>query len=134
MSGLVRFSFSIEKELLEAFQNLIDQKQYQNRSEYVRDLLREKITESKISKDKIVVGTIFLIYDHHKRDLGKKLTQVQHEHHDVIIATTHVHLTHYMCAEAIIAKGKYSVISSIANQVGKQKGVIHSSLSIGMVL
>ncbi|MBN1114258.1 MAG: nickel-responsive transcriptional regulator NikR [Oligoflexia bacterium] len=133
MSELIRFSFSVEKELFDEFEQLIEQSEYDNRSEYIRDIIREKILENKKAESKAVVGTISLVYNHHKRDLSKKLTEIQHNFHKEIVATTHIHLNHEMCAEAIIVRGKYNTIKRIANGLGRQKGVVHSSLSIGIL-
>jgi CopG family nickel-responsive transcriptional regulator len=129
--NLIRFSFSIEEELFKEFEKLMHRKNYANRSEFIRDLLREKIVQSKIEENKPVVGTISLIYDHRKRDLSQKLTHIQHEHHAGIIASTHVHLDADMCAEAIMVKGCYAAMLSLVDELGQQKGVVHSSLSVG---
>jgi CopG family nickel-responsive transcriptional regulator len=72
-----------------------------------------------------------LIYDHHRRLLSEKLTELQHHHHDAILASTHVHLDAHMCAEVIIARGKAAEIEHVADELRRQKGVLHAELSVG---
>lgn len=103
---------------------------YSNRSEYIRDLIRDRIVEKRWSGNRIVVGTITLIYNHNTRQLSHKLTSVQHSHHNEILATTHVHMSKDVCAEMILVKGRAKKVQHIADQLSKQKGVLHTELSI----
>ncbi|MFW6149736.1 MAG: nickel-responsive transcriptional regulator NikR, partial [Atribacterota bacterium] len=102
MSHLVRFSVSLEKELLKRFDYRINEQRYKNRSEALRDLIREDLVVEEWQKDEKVAGTITLVYDHHKRGLVQKLTSLQHEYHNIIISTQHIHLDHDNCLEVII--------------------------------
>jgi len=130
MADLCRFSISIEKGLLERLAELVKKSRYENRSEFVRDLLRERLVKEEWGKDEEVVGTITLVYDHETRELSKKLTHMQHHHHDMVLATTHVHLDETMCAEMVLTRGKASEIEKMANLLRRQKGVLHASLSL----
>ena len=130
MSTLQRFSMAIEKPLLERVETLVAKSQYTNRSEFIRDMLRERLVEEEWQGDEEVVGTITLVYDHETRELSKTLTRVQHHHHDVVLASTHVHLDKHMCAEMILTKGRASEIKQMANRLRQQKGVLHTSLSL----
>ena len=130
MTDLSRFSISIEKGLLERLETLVKKRRYANRSEFVRDLLRERLVEQEWKGNEEVVGTITLVYDHETRELSKRLTRLQHHHHDLVLASTHVHLDEQMCAEMVLTKGPASEIEEMANLLRQQKGVLHASLSL----
>jgi CopG family nickel-responsive transcriptional regulator len=131
MSDLSRFSISIENSLLERLEQLVSKSKYENRSEFIRDMLRERLVEESWKDDSVVVGTITLIFDHETRELGRKLTQLQHHHHDIVLASTHVHLDRHMCAEMIMCKGRAGEIEEMASLLRQQKGVLHAALSMG---
>ena len=129
MSSLVRFGISMEDKLLSTFDELIEKKGYKNRSEAIRDLIRESIVrEEWDSKERDIVGTITIIYDHHKRELSQTLTESQHRHHGSVISTMHVHLDHDNCLEVLAVKGNSSKIKTIADQLISTKGVKHGKL------
>ncbi len=130
MSSLVRFSLSLEKALLDRLATLTRKSRCANRSEFVRDMIRDRLVEQEWEKGDEVVGTITLVYDHHKRELSNRLISLQHHHHDMILATTHVHLDEDICAEMILARGAADEISAIADQLRQQKGVLHTALSL----
>jgi len=130
MGELSRFSISIEKGLLERLERLVKKSKYANRSEFIRDMLRERLVEEEWKSNEEVVGTITLVYDHETRELSKKLTRLQHHHHDLVLASTHVHLDEHMCAEMVLAKGRASEIEEMANLLRQQKGVLHAALSL----
>ena len=129
MSGLARFSMSIEKNLLDRLEWLVRDSRYANRSEFIRDLVRDRLVEQEWKEDGEVIGAITLVYDHDKRELSGKLTRLQHHHHALILATTHVHLDEHMCAEMILAKGPASEIKEVADLMRQEKGVLHAALS-----
>jgi CopG family nickel-responsive transcriptional regulator len=131
MSELTRMSFSIERALADKLEELMQQSAYGNRSEFLRDMIRERLVRQQWEADRQVVGSILLIYDHHQRLLSEKLTDLQHRHHDDILASTHVHLDHRMCAEVIIMRGRAGHIRAIADQLRQQRGVLHASISLG---
>ena len=131
MTDLARFSISIEEQLLNRLEGMVRKHKYSNRSEFVRDLLRERLVEEEWEANKEVVGTITLIYDHETRELSKKLTRLQHHHHDLVLASTHVHLDAHMCAEMVLTKGPAGEIREMADRLRQQKGVLHASLALG---
>lgn len=130
MANLSRLSFSIERALEEKLESLVRRSGYVNRSEFIRDLIRSRLVEEEWSGGAEAVGTITLVYDHDARGVAEKLTDVQHDHHHVVLAATHVHLDHKLCAEVIICRGKAEQIRSIADRLRQQKGVLHGALSM----
>ena len=131
MGTLRRFSIAIEQSLLDRLERMVRKSKYANRSEFIRDLLRERLVEDEWAGDDEVVGTVTLIYDHDTRELNKKLTRLQHRQHHIVMATTHLHLDHRMCAEMILVKGKAGEVREMADLLRQQKGVFHASLSLG---
>ncbi|GAB4241809.1 MAG: nickel-responsive transcriptional regulator NikR [Acidobacteriota bacterium] len=130
MGNLVRLSFTLEPELSQALDQLRERKGYGNRSEFLRDLIRAKLVEEEWAADAEVVGTVTVVYDHHRRGLSERLTELQHGFHDVILATTHIHLDRDICVEAVLVKGKASRVREIADRLGQPKGVLHCSLAV----
>ena len=130
MSKLARLSFSIEEDLMRKMSRLLKRGRFKNRSEFIRDLIRSRLVELEWEKDAEAIGTITLVYDHDTRRLSDKLTQLQHKHHNAVLATTHVHLDDHLCAEMIMVKGRAHVIQDLSGLLGQQKGVLHASLSM----
>lgn len=133
MAELVRLSITMEQDLHEQLEEILQLHGYENRSEFIRDMIRTRLVEREWERDEEVVGTITMIYDHCKRDLAQKLTSYQHEEHDLILATTHVHLDHDMCAEVIIARGRASTIQRMADRIRQVRGVLHTQLSMSTI-
>jgi CopG family nickel-responsive transcriptional regulator len=127
---LERLSFSLERPLLHRLEKLREEAGYANRSEFLRDMIRGRLVDRAWELDEEAVGTITLVYDHHARGLNEKLTDLQHDHHELILATTHVHLDHQHCAEVILVRGRAGEIRAIADSLQKQKGVLHGGLSM----
>ena len=130
MNSLVRFGVSLEKGLLDKFDRQIRQKNYPTRSKALSDLIRENIVRKEWVAGKKVAGTISLVFNHHRRELVKKLTNIQHDYHQMIISTQHIHLDHDNCLEVIIVKGKSKEIERLAQKLKATKGVIHTSLNM----
>ncbi len=130
MPGVARLSFSIEEPLLARLERLVAESGYANRSEFIRDLIRGRLVEDEWRRDEEGVGTITMVYNHHTRGLSEKLTDIQHHHHDVILASTHVHLDRELCAEIVVVKGMSGEVKHLADQLRQQKGVLHASLSL----
>ena len=130
MSDLMRFGISLEDSLLKDFDKLIDEKQYANRSEAIRDLIRNSLVEDEWKKGKDVAGAISLVYDHHRRELMNVIVEIQHDYQDTIIASQHVHLDHHNCLEVIIVKGKSDKIKVLSDKLRAVKGVKHGSLTL----
>ena len=131
MSDLVRLSISLEKPLLAQLERLVKRSGYVNRSEYIRDMIRQRLVEQQwADKRQEVVGTITMIYDHHARQLTEKLLSIQHDYHDHILASTHVHLSHDLCAEMIMIRGSAPRIRRITDRLRQQRGVLHAELAM----
>lgn len=130
MPGLVRFGVSLDGGLSRRFDDLIAKKGYKNRSEAIRDLIREELVKREWMQKKIVTGAIALVYDHHKRDLVSILTDIQHEFHNTIISTQHVHLDHDNCLEIVVVKGRPDKVRSLSEKLRSANGVKHGSLSM----
>ena len=130
MTNLFRFGVSLEKKLLDEFDTLIKRKNYSNRSEAFRDLIRQELVKEEWAESGEVVGAITLVYDHHKRELVNKLTDIQHDFQGTIISTQHIHLDHDNCLELIAVKGPAADITKLADTLKSVKGVKHGTLSM----
>ena len=130
MSELVRFGVSLEKSLLDRFDDLIREKQYTNRSEALRDLIRRELVHRDWQEGKDIAGAITLIYDHHKRDVMSRVTETQHQFQKVIISTQHIHLDNHNCLEIVAARGKAEEVQKLADALRSIKGVRHATLSM----
>lgn len=129
MGKVVRFGVSVEGELLKEFDRLIDNIGYSNRSEAIRDLIRERLVRKEWEdKDKETVGILGLVYNHEKRELTENLTRIQHEYLHATISSTHIHLDKHNCLEVIILKGKSGFIRKIADELLSTKSVKHGEL------
>jgi len=130
MSDIIRFGVSLEKELLEKFDRLIKEKKYSNRSEAIRDLIRENLVKREWIEGKEVAGAITLVFDHHKRELVNILTDIQHDFYTLIISSQHIHLDHDNCLEIIVVRGKPIKVRELADKLRATKGVKYGALSI----
>jgi CopG family transcriptional regulator, nickel-responsive regulator len=129
MSEIVRFSVSLEGELLDQFDRFCQEEQYATRSEAIRQLLREKLTHRAWeSDDSEVAGTLTLVYDHHRAQLRDRLLEVQHDHAEMVVATLHAHLTHDLCLETIILRGPAGRLRQIASELKGLKGIYKGEL------
>jgi len=127
--GLLRTGVAIESDLLKRFDSHIKNQGYANRSEALRDLIRDRLNEAgQKSGSAFVVGTITLIYDHHSRLLPDRLTELQHEYHELIISTVHAHLDHNLCLETVVVKGMLRRVQELAGRLIGIKGVQHGKL------
>jgi len=117
MSKIVRFGVSIEEELLEGFDALIEKKGYANRSEALRNLIRGMLLDVEVREqpDAEVVGTLTMVYDHDHGDLSNRLVDLQHQHHDRIISTLHVHIDEHSCLEVLIVRGRNDEVQQISD-------------------
>ncbi len=131
MSALTRFGVSIKSDLLKRFDELIMAKDYVNRSEAIRDLIRDRLVEEENRDDKTtVVGTITIVYSHEVHELSDVLNDIQHKAHTAIISTLHIHLDAHNCLEVLVVKGKGRDIRMIADKLIGTKGVKHGKLTI----
>ncbi len=129
MSELTRLGISINSDLLEKFDKILDEKGYVNRSEAFRDLIRNFIIETEWGSNEVAVGVLTIVYNHHIHELTEKLNNLQHQHTDLINSTLHVHLDHDNCLEAIVLRGKSSDIKNLAEKLIATKGVKHGKLT-----
>ena len=128
---VTRFSVSLPPQLLEQFDAMAEAKGYDNRSLAIAGMLRGQLVEHrKQFGGEEIVGTITLVYDHHKQHVQEALTDIQHDHHEVIISAVHVHLDHHNCLEVLIVKGKAALIKKIADELIAAKGVKHGQLTV----
>jgi CopG family nickel-responsive transcriptional regulator len=130
MSEIFRFGVSLDKNLLAKFDRLIGAKNYPNRSEAFRDLIRQELVEREWQEGKEVAGAVTIIYDHHKRDILNKIMDIQHDFQGVIISTQHIHLDHNNCLEIIAVKGSPKEVRKLADTLKAIKGVKHGTLSM----
>ncbi len=130
MDTLARFGVSLDRHLLLDFDRLIEQRKYTNRSEAIRDLIRDSLVGQEWDKNKETVATITFVYDHHVPDLARKLTRIQHDFQGHIMAGMHVHLDHDHCLEVLVARGKGGAIREVADALLSVKGVKHGKLTM----
>lgn len=129
MSNLVRLSFSIERDLHQRLEKLVASSGYTNRSEFIRDLVRDRLVERQWQSDEETIGTITVIYDHHRSNVSARLTKLQHSIHDSVLASTHVHLDEKLCAEVIIVRARAGRIRKLTDALRRQKGILHAVLT-----
>ena len=130
MSEITRVSLSLEPPLLEKLDRLAAENHYQNRSEFIRDLIRGELTRQEWNRNDEVLATLTVIYNHHQRGLTEKLVELQHHCHETVLAATHVHITHEICAEMIMIRGRGNGIRDLAAAVKQQRGVLHAELTM----
>jgi CopG family nickel-responsive transcriptional regulator len=131
MSDLIRFGISVDDELLRSFDALSAGRGYGNRSEALRDLMRDALVQARVSAppDKAeVIASLTLIYDHHARELSDRLAAIQHDHHGLVISVLHVHISHDDCMEVIALRGKAGEVRQMADALLSLKGVKHGKL------
>lgn len=129
MTRIKRFGISLDAKLLRKFDGHIKKIGYSNRSEAIRDLIRERLVKEEWQdEDKKTVGILGLVYDHEKRELTEKLTRIQHEYIHATVSSTHIHLDHNNCLEVIILRGKSSLLRRIADELLSTKSVKHGDL------
>jgi len=123
-----RISISLPKTLLEKFDQLIEKKGYENRSEALRDLIRDLFVEEEWNENTEVAATVTLVYDHHTTGVLDKLTDIEHENLENIISTMHIHIDKENCLEVIALRGKASVVKSVAEKIMSIKGVKYGKI------
>lgn len=130
MPGVTRFGVSLEEHLLAQFDRLIARRGYTNRSEAIRDLIRESLVREQweLGSDE-VVGTLTLVYNHEVRDLTDKLTDLQHAHYKAIVSGLHVHLDPHHCLEVLVLRGRAKELKAIADRLIGTRGVKHGTFS-----
>jgi len=123
-----RFGVSLEEDLLDALNSFVKKHKFPNRSQAIRFLIRNNLIEQKWKLNQEVAGCIVLVYDHHKRDLLSKSTDLQHKYQDLVLSVQHVHLDHHDCLETIAVKGKAKRLVELADRLIALKGIKHGKL------
>lgn len=126
--SVIRFGVSLEEHLMDALDEYVRENSFPNRSRAVRNLIEKNIVEKKWKCNNEVAGAIVLLYDHHKRDITNKTNSVQHDYHEYVLSSQHVHLDHDMCLETIVVKGKAKQLTDLADKLITIKGVQHGKL------
>jgi len=127
-----RFTISLDEKLARQFDELIKRQGYQNRSEAVRDMLRQRLETERIDKAEApyCIASLSYVYNHHERDLASRLMAIQHDHHDLNLSTMHVHLDHDNCLETAILRGPTGAVRRYADSVIAERGVRHGQLNL----
>lgn len=131
-----RITLSVDDDLLATLDRHMKARRYASRSEALRDILREAQAREKLQaeaaprSDGFCIATLAYVYDHETRDLGKRLTKAQHQHHDLQVATLHVHLDHHSCLEVSVLRGPVKEVQALADDTVSQRGVRHGELHL----
>jgi CopG family nickel-responsive transcriptional regulator len=127
-----RFTISLSEDLARDFDELIHKKGYQNRSEAVRDMLRELLKTDRLERHEapFCVAALSYVYNHHARDLAERLTSLQHQHHHLVLSTMHVHLDHDNCLETLMLRGATAEVTDFANALMAEPQVRHGRLNL----
>ncbi len=126
-----RFSLSMAAGLVRQLDQMVKMKGYVNRSQAVADMVSAHLVEHQGEEgDREIAGTITLVYDHHRRNVQALLTDIQHDHQEVIIATLHVHLDHHNCMEVLAVRGKAGLVRLVSDQLIAARGVKHGKLTV----
>jgi CopG family nickel-responsive transcriptional regulator len=130
MDKVSRFGVSIGRDLLDRFDALVAERGFASRSEAFRDLIRGSLVEEEWRKGSEVAGAITLVYDHHKKDLINRLTDLQHDAQDLIVSTQHIHLDHNHCLEIIAVRGHAPQVRRLADALRSVKGVLQGTVNM----
>ena len=127
-----RFTISLDEDLAQQFDRLIQGRGYANRSEAVRDLIRQALESRRVYVEAApeCVANLSYVYNHHERQLAERLTQAQHDAHDLVVSTMHVHLDHDHCLETLILRGPTPAVRQFAERMSAERGVRHGQLNI----
>jgi len=127
-----RFTISLNEDLADQYDELIRQKGYQNRSEAIRDMLRNALESARLERHEALhcVASLSYVFNHHIRDLTERLTALQHAHHHLVLSSMHLHLDHDNCMETVILRGATSEVSQFANVLMAVREVRHGRLNV----
>ncbi|HUF20632.1 MAG TPA: nickel-responsive transcriptional regulator NikR [Burkholderiales bacterium] len=127
-----RFTISLNDDLAHQFDELLHKRGYQNRSEAVRDMLRNELANASLEQHEapFCVAALSYVYNHHARDLAERLIELQHANHDVVLSAMHVHLDHENCMETLILRGETDKVSRFANTLMAEAEVRHGRLNL----
>ncbi len=131
--GAVRFSVSLPAALARELDTMVLQKGYSNRSLALADMIRAHLVEHHKESGGVIAGTITLLFDHHKPQLQRTLTDVQHDCADLIVSTLHVHLDGGNCLEVLVVRGDAHRIRFLSDALIGTKGVEHGRLTVTVI-
>lgn len=126
---VVRFGVSMEEELAKKFDNLLSKKGYSNRSEAIRDLIRNSLVDEEWEEGKEIAGAILFVYNHHKREIADRILDIQHDYNKIIQSSLHIHLDHSNCLEVVVVRGETREVGKLYDKLHSTKGVKHCSLA-----
>ena len=131
MTELVRVGISLPGDLLSRFDRRIADHGYTNRSEAIRDMIRERLVADEWSDDRDeVAGTFTLVYDHHQGELVSRILSIQHDHEGAVVSTLHVHLDHDNCLEVLVLRGPAPRLRALTDELRALRGVKHTTLAM----
>ena len=133
MTELVRFGVSVDKPLLDLFDRLVQRRHYATRSEALRDMIRQELSLQAMDEDAEVAGAVTYLFDHHRRTLLNRITDLQHDHQGLILSAQHIHLDHDHCLEIVAVRGKAKSVQQLADRLKAVKGVEQCLLSVTAV-
>ena len=127
-----RITLSVDDDLAAVLDRHMRQRRYASRSEALRDILRDVEARQQLDEEGsgFCIATLAYIYDHETRDLARRLTEAQHKHHDLQVATLHVHLDHESCLEVSVLRGPAKAVRALADNTVSQRGVRHGHLHL----
>jgi len=127
-----RITMSIDEGLAKEFDTLIAKRGYGSRSEAMRDLLRREVESDRVKYEarSFCVASLSYVYNHHQRDLAERLTAAQHQRHDLVVATMHIHLDHEHCLETAVLKGSTAAVRRLADRIKAERGVRHAAINL----
>jgi len=129
MGQTMRFGVSMDEDLLAKFDSLARRRGAANRSEALRDLVRDALVEERWQSGKgETMAAVVIVYDHHTRDLNARLNHIQHEHPRAVVSSMHIHIDAHQCMELIVLRGKPSLLTKLGHRIIGTKGVIHGRL------
>jgi len=131
--SVVRFSISLEEELLKELDQYVNDNRFANRSQAVRQLIERNIIEKKWHCNNIVAGAIVMIFDHNKKDILAKSNEIQHNYHNEILSSQHCHLSQEICLEIVAVKGKAKILTELSDKLISIKGIKHGKLVMSKV-
>jgi CopG family nickel-responsive transcriptional regulator len=130
MADLTRVSISLENTLLGAFDRRNAEKGYATRSEAIRDLIRDRLIREEAERaEGEQVAVVFLVFDHHARELAARLIDKQHHHHELVVSSLHVHLGERHCLEVSVLRGPVNKVRHLGDELLATKGVLHGDMT-----
>ena len=129
---MTRMTISLDDALADEFTAWAERRGYENRSEAIRDLLRDRLAAESLDQKQMphCVASVVYVYDHHERELGRRLTQKQHQRHDLTVASLHVHLDESQCLEVAVLRGAGGSVATQAQALVAERGVHHGNIHL----